>query len=153
MSEVIIRSSGGHEYTFVCEYRNSRSGFSHLCDLYEDGYPVARYKAHYLNRTWETYRYQTVMIGAVNNLIETNKRALKELFCEQHGYKKLTEKRREELNEVYVCDPKIKRLEELKNRLRNDKYGSEREREELESLDRLVKFTEALASLGMFKNN
>lgn len=48
------------------EAEETRNGFKHTATLIVDGQPVDKSTAHYLNRTWESYEYQTV----VNNLID-----------------------------------------------------------------------------------
>lgn len=47
-------------------YRKMRDGFNHYAVLYVDGVPVDEAKAHYINRTWESYDYQSVMQSLVN---------------------------------------------------------------------------------------
>lgn len=54
----------GHSYTFINEFGSTRHGFKHHTELFEDARFVAEYTAYYLNRTWESYEYQTSMIGA-----------------------------------------------------------------------------------------
>lgn len=44
-----------------CEYKKSRNGFRHIATLYTDGKVADKTSESYLNRTWESYEYQTVM--------------------------------------------------------------------------------------------
>ena len=96
MSELWKRNINGTEVLFVNSSRNTRSGFAHDTEVFIDGWKYGSNTCHYLNRTWECYRYQTVMRGCIWNLIESRKERLKEEFKGRHGYEKLTEKRKGE---------------------------------------------------------
>lgn len=50
----------------VAESEKTRNGFRHVAKLFVDGREVDSSKANYLNRTWESYDFESV----VNNLIE-----------------------------------------------------------------------------------
>ena len=45
----------------VCEYQKTRSGFRHVAVLTRNGREIDRTKCCYLNRTWESYEYETVI--------------------------------------------------------------------------------------------
>jgi len=47
--------------SIVCETENARNGFRHRATLYLNGSPVDSATAHYINRIWESYEYQSVM--------------------------------------------------------------------------------------------
>ena len=66
-------------YTIQCDFKSKRSGFSHIAILYKSGQEVGRTKVHYINRTWEKYGYQTVMIKLVRLFIEDNDKYIKDL--------------------------------------------------------------------------
>lgn len=55
----------GKRFTFVGETKRSRVGFSHIATLYENDVFVGIGRAHYTNRTWEAYPFQTVFMEAV----------------------------------------------------------------------------------------
>lgn len=57
-------------YQFITESEGTRNGFRHKCTLFRDGREVISTSIHYLNRTWESYQYQSVMRKAVGILIE-----------------------------------------------------------------------------------
>lgn len=85
------------EVEFVNQSRSTRHGFAHDTTMFVDGWEIESATCHYLNRTWECFQYQSVMLKAVSQEIdyieECNERKLKE--C--NGWKKLTPARREEL--------------------------------------------------------
>lgn len=47
--------------TIVGNTESSRNGFRHRAVLYLNGQSVDQATVHYLNRTWESYEYQSVM--------------------------------------------------------------------------------------------
>ena len=87
----------GKEVMFVNQYRNTRHGFAHDTTMFVNGCEIESATCHYLNRTWECYTYQSVMLSAVRKMInyieECNERKLKE--C--NNWIKLTPSRKEEL--------------------------------------------------------
>lgn len=105
----------GKEFQFVNESRSTRSGFAHDTTLFVNGYERLKHTCHYLNRTWECYRYQTAMIGAVNELINGRKDNLTDDFKNVNGYKKLTPNRKEELNKIFESDSYIKELKAVRD--------------------------------------
>lgn len=45
-----------------CSYaKGVRDGFTHIAALYIDNILVGKVKVHYINRTWESYEFQSVM--------------------------------------------------------------------------------------------
>ena len=106
--------ANGTEYEFINESRWTRSGFAHDTRLFKNGCFVAEHSCYYYNRTWECYRFQTVMRCAVNELIEQKKENLKRIFKENNGYKKLTAKRAEELEKIFEKDKTLKEYDAVK---------------------------------------
>lgn len=92
------------EVEFVNESYGTRNGFKHVTKMFVGNCCIGENTCHYLNRTWEAYRYQTVMRGCVNNLIEIRIENLKSDFKFKNGYSKMTAKRNEEFNESIKDD-------------------------------------------------
>ena len=65
------KTQSGYVWRFVNEFENTRSGFNHKTTLFKGAGEVLTHKAHYINRTWECYTYQTSMRGAVRTLYES----------------------------------------------------------------------------------
>ena len=88
----------GRVYTFICRSRNTRHGFAHDAELIlGDGYLIGEATRNYLNRTWERYQYQSVMMDLVlEKICELNADTTSE-FKRQLGISRITEKRRPEL--------------------------------------------------------
>ena len=56
-------------YEIIAHWEKTRNGFRHIAILMKDGSEVDRAKATYLNRTWESYEYQSV----INTLLDKTK--------------------------------------------------------------------------------
>ena len=94
MPELKKYNVNGHEIDFHCSARDTRHGFAHDCDLFIDGRFETSATCHYLNRTWECYRYQSVMVSAVRSAIDDRYAYLKNRYLDDNGFCKLTAKRK-----------------------------------------------------------
>ena len=89
----------GQEITFINTWKGSRSGFMHETELYIDGRKVSAARCHYINRTWERYSYQSVMLQAVHNLQEAEIEREKQLFRNLMGIKNIMPRHKELFSE------------------------------------------------------
>ena len=69
----------GKEFIFTCYGQGTSYGFRHICTLGYSDTTVARYvkgdiiaKATYYNRTWESFKYETVLRKGIENLYESD---------------------------------------------------------------------------------
>lgn len=83
----------GFTFTFCNASRDTRHGFAHDCTLYINDRYSTRGRiyttCHYYNRTWESYRYQSVMKQALSCLENDIETYLKEDYKIEHGLKRL----------------------------------------------------------------
>lgn len=49
------------ELTIVCEWKKTRNGFKHEATLLKNGSEIDRTKINYLNRTWESFEFKSVV--------------------------------------------------------------------------------------------
>ena len=54
-------------YSVVCKDGNTRSGFKHTANLMKNGYSIAETKICYLNRTWERFSFESVLLKIIYN--------------------------------------------------------------------------------------
>ena len=76
---------------FINTAKSTKKGFYHKTELYIDSEFILECKCNYLNRTWESYPYQSVMKEALYNAIESEILREKKL----KGIKRLTKQLRE----------------------------------------------------------
>lgn len=60
--------------TVVCESESTRSGFRHVAVLLINGNQRDRAKCCYLNRTWESFQYKSVLQKLIENTDALTKR-------------------------------------------------------------------------------
>jgi hypothetical protein len=56
-------------YSVVCDYKSTRNGFKHIATLLKNGQAIYDTKVCYLNRTWERYTYESVMLVIIDKFI------------------------------------------------------------------------------------
>lgn len=92
------------EYMFLCRSRSTRCGFAHDAELHTgSGHIIGKATCHYLNRTWERYTYQSVMIAVIDEKIDAFIRIATRQFKEKQGISRITAKRKPEL-EAYIAN-------------------------------------------------
>ena len=104
MSTIKEFSVNDHKYTFYCNSRSTRYGFAHDAELFDNGYLRCKASCFYLNRTWECYTYQSVMKKAVSNAIDSILSTMKYDYLSVNGYERMTAKRKEDFENVYLKD-------------------------------------------------
>lgn len=95
-NETINYTIDGMPCTFVCSSRNTRHGFAHDALLLIDGREQGSDTAHYLNRTWECFRYQSVIGSIARAHVYEERERIRAEWMRARGYKRMTAKRREE---------------------------------------------------------
>ena len=108
----------GTEYQFINDSRNTRHGFAHDTTLFKNEMIIGKATVHYLNRTWESYRYQTVMVCCVNDIISKKLDNFIADFKEENGIRRLAKAKREELETEFFNREDIKELQQVKTELR-----------------------------------
>lgn len=78
-------TSSGKHYDIVCTYSNTRNGFKHTATLLINNWSIAETSCHYLNRTWESYTYQTAIFSAIDIAVADEKQACKEQALRETG--------------------------------------------------------------------
>lgn len=105
-------------YEFINEFGDTRNGFYHKTILKnKNGNVIAENKINYLNRTWERYTFQTVMMGCISSLIENKFDDFLRLAKEKYGIKRLSKTKKEQARKVFEELTEIKELQEVYNNL------------------------------------
>lgn len=105
----------GQEFTFTCYGQSTSYGFRHICTLGYNNTTECKWikdkiiaKATYYNRTWERFKYETVLERGIENLYESDevKQELKDILIEKKAQKEHEE-----------CERQVKAFETLYNGL------------------------------------
>ena len=116
--QVFRATVNGQDYTFTCYGQGTSYGFRHICCEGFSNTTVARYvkddiiaKACYYNRTWESFKYETVLRKGIENLNadKDTKAKLKAILIDKTAQ-----------DEQEKCEQQVKTFENLWNGL-NDK--------------------------------
>lgn len=86
----------GKELEFVCEAADTRNGFKHTAVLYIDGRRAGAHTCYYLNRTWESYAYQTTCRAIAYEKLDAAVDDVRREWMDARGYKRLSAGRRAE---------------------------------------------------------
>lgn len=119
MSELKKITMNGHDYTFVCKTRVTRNGFAHDVELFIDDMRAEENTSTYLNRTWETFCYQTCMLGAINKAIDKHAGAIERRFRNVNNISRMTTEKARELVTEIDSNTFIKEMRELAEEVRN----------------------------------
>lgn len=96
---MIISVNNDMEFIFNSRSRATKHGFAHDCTLSifdnndQWNYEQRKATCYYLNRTWESYRFQSVHIAAINRFIEQRKDELLYNYKYKNNIKRMTKKR------------------------------------------------------------
>ena len=122
MKSITIEKDG-KEFIFYCSARNTRNGFAHDCEMeYNHGFSEIRRSRFYLNRTWEYWRFQSVCLDCISELINRRIDAQKGLFLENNGYKRMTANRKEQFQQLISNDKYLDTLQAVKTDLQKNLY-------------------------------
>lgn len=115
------KTFGDYSIIFINTTKNTRNGFKHICNwtMFLNNIPIHRgvNNAYYINRTWESYAYRTVMRGAVSDLQQTIKDNFKEEYKKANNLKRIGTKSKKAI-EVFIGNNKeIEALINIYNQL------------------------------------
>lgn len=88
-------------FLFVNEWKSRRNGFKHVSTLLINGVEVLTDTATYINRTWESYQFQTAMRGVIYTLLEELKSTIISAYKEEHGVTRVSANLRKQIFEEH----------------------------------------------------
>ena len=88
--QVFRAEVNGNNYTFTCYTQDTSYGFRHICCDGFSNTDVCRYvkddiiaKASYYNRTWECFRYETVLKQAIEKQPQADREGLTNILIKK----------------------------------------------------------------------
>jgi hypothetical protein len=82
--------------------RNTRGGFAHDTQMFIDGILEMKNSAHYINKTWESYAFQSVMRQAIYLRIEEERNKLVREYKEVNNKKRISKDVKESLTNELI---------------------------------------------------
>ena len=105
-----MKTINGNVYVFHNEMPYCRDGFTHKSTLLRNGNVISEARAHYINRTWEVYQFQTSMRSAVQQEIDLQLRELIDHYKRENGKSRVSQAKKDELA---ASTPLMSELKEL----------------------------------------
>lgn len=59
-----------NDYMVICNSKNTRSGFKHEATLCHNGREIHSTEIRYLNRTWERFTFESVLLKVISQGID-----------------------------------------------------------------------------------
>ena len=99
---------------FVCDSRATRDGFAHDCTLFINRYQETKTSCFYLNRTWEAYQYQSVMLSAARQVIDDRISDIKEEYKRENNLNRIaSNKAKADIAALIESDAKLQFLHDV----------------------------------------
>lgn len=107
-----ITTSNGNVYQFINESFSNSRNWGHKSQLFINNVYIEDDKRIYLNRTWESYQYQSVMKEIVWKLIAQEQKQAVDKYKSDNGIKRLSSEKRIEIESSVGTE-----LKEILNKL------------------------------------
>ncbi len=85
------------KYSFINRRESTRSGFKHISELFNEGAFECRAVCHYLNRTWESYPFQSSMKKCFRQLIDSRSKYLIDEYKRENNRSRLSSDMKKEI--------------------------------------------------------
>lgn len=107
-------------YNVGMETWSTSRAWGHKTYLFDNfGNEIATNKVTYYNRTWESYEYQTCLLGMIRELIDTKRNEYMARYKDAHNIKRLGGKEKDRALEKFEALEIIKDMREIQLRLRD----------------------------------
>ena len=112
-------NENGNDIMFVCDSRNTRHGFAHDATMFINDCDYATAHCYYLNRTWESWNYQSACLSACRDALERHENVVKSYYKASNGIKRMTAKRNVELQRMIDADEEVQLYKAILYTLKN----------------------------------
>lgn len=107
------------DYKIVAESWETYNSWGHKATLFKGDCELTHSRIRYLNRTWECYQYQSVILDAIYDAIKLRQTRLVDDYKLQANVMRMTKNRKENL---YKDDTELQELEELYNHFKESRF-------------------------------
>ena len=120
IKKIICKS--GREYNIVNETWETSRAWGHKSTLIATWGEVESRKVKYLNRTWESYKYQTCMSGLIDTILENNLKSYITQYKEKNDITRLTSLQKDMIKAEWQEKEYTQDLMEIKERINDRKF-------------------------------
>ena len=117
-----IECKSGRVYNIVNEYWETSHAWGHKSTLVAPWGEVESRKVKYINRTWESYTYQTCMGGLLDTILENNQKSYITEYKEKNGISRLLADKKAEVIKEWEQKEYIQDLKEIQERIENRNF-------------------------------
>ena len=110
------------DFTFICFFKNTRSGFKHEAQMLINETFVSEATQHWVNRTWESFTYQSVIRNCVQNYIAQIEYGIETDYKKENNIIRKTKKHSEKLNELFNQNSEIKEAKKILELIQTNIY-------------------------------
>lgn len=119
-----IKCKSGNEYNIVNESWATSNSWGHKSTLMASWGEVESRKVKYLNRTWESYKYQTCMSGLLSSILENDLKDYITREKENKGITRLSKEIKAELEQEWNNNSYTQDLKEIQERISNKNFDN-----------------------------
>ena len=101
------------DFTFICFFKNTRSGFKHEAQMLINNSFVSEATQYWVNRTWESFTYQSVIRNCVQNYIAQIEYGIETDYKKENNIIRKTKKHSEKLNELFNQNTEIREAKKI----------------------------------------
>ena len=109
-------------FTFVCNSKSTRSAFKHEAQMLINETFVSEATQYWVNRTWESFTYRTVIRNCVQNYIAQIEYGIETNYRNENNVIRKTKKHSEKLNELFNQNAEIKEAKDILELIENNIY-------------------------------
>ena len=120
--EIRRKKVNNNNWEFVNEFVNKRDGFNHKTTLFKNGCQWLTYSVHYINRTWESYDYQSCMRGAIYELEEQQMARYFDDYKYNNNISRFRKGEKDKVIASFKETPIAKEIEVLKQAIENKDF-------------------------------
>ena len=120
IKKIICKS--GREYNIVNETWETSRAWGHKSTLVAPWGEVESRKVKYLNRTWESYTYESCMSGLLNSILENNLKSYITQYKEKNDITRLTSLQKDMIKAEWQEKEYTQELMEIKERINNRRF-------------------------------
>lgn len=117
--EIRTKVINGNKWQFVNESWSTSYSWGHRTIVFKNGYEMVEHKCKYINRTWESYTYETCMLCAIDEIEETEKNRFINDYKYQNNIDRFKKGQKDEVIKMFEETEKAKELKALKEVIRN----------------------------------
>lgn len=120
--EIREKTINNNKWQLINESWETRNSWGHKTTILRNDYEFLSHKVRYYNRTWENYRYQTCMRGAVEELREEELNIFINRYKQDNGITRFKKGEKEKVIEAFKETEISKELDALEEAIKTGQF-------------------------------